>query len=694
MQAEDLYTDPTPEEKRADRLVAIAQKQIQTSVRYKEQRMADIQKSIDLYEGKTKKALKGRWNVPLPVMSGYVDTLLSKTDDAPKLKYGYTDIADMEAAAKTQAKWEEDAGEVEQQWALKDRMEKKLASFSGVGLSKVYAYNDPEYRSCYEVVDYQDFEVEPLAGQLLKDAKYHGQRNIFKSKSDLMNYAGKKIYSRRQVLKLIMATGPNDTRTFQKLYTEKTERLRALGFNVDQGSYTGVPMFNVAEWIMEDPENGEKYYLLFEPHTGIWVRACPLKEIFASDESPFTAWHTHPDAFNFWSKAPADDMRPIADAIHIIFNQSLDARDRQIYRQRAFDPAVFEDPTQLEWRADGLVQTVSGISASQPIGNGIFELSIPDVNGQSTINLVEFLDSLAGTKTGVTAAAQGAADNEKVGIYFGNLQQVADRLGLYNKSYSEAWGRKGLRYWWGLREHATDGMMVRMLGARGYNWVELTKKDRNPERQLSITIVGGSAEAAQDEVLKKTKSDSLNALITNPNFAPRLNPEVTIENVMRNGGWEEADIKRFLDKQPAGSEFLISRAHQAIQEILEGGTPKPVRGATTLFMQTIVDFADEAFDLDLPTYQRLMEYAMAHRDIALQNMSRDLRLALAAAGTEAPPAPGAPGAGPAVPPAPGMPTVPGSPAMDVVGAGGAPVTPAGAAAVGVPSGPAVPPPGA
>ncbi len=677
-----LFTERTLEEKRADRLAEIAQKQIQTSVKYKEKRMAEIQKGIDLYEGRTKKALKGRWNVPLPVMSGYVDTLLSKTDDAPKVKFGYQDIADMQRAQKTQSKWEQDSGDVAEQWSLKDRMEKKLASFSGVGLSKVYAYNDEkgEYKSVYDVVDYADFECEPLGGQILRNHKYHGQRNIFKTKHDLMSGATNKdpVYNRRQVLKLTLAVAPDDHRKFERLFQEKTDRLRALGFNVDQGTYAGVPIFNLTEWIMEDPENGEKFYLLLEPHTGVWVRGCPLKEVFESDESPFVAWHTHPDAFNFWSKSPADDMRPIAESMNVIFNQALDARDRNIYGMRAFDPAVFPDPAQLEWRPDGLVEMTSGIHSQGGAANGIYTFGTNEMEERGTIDLMKFMDDLTGMKTGVTAAAQGAGQNEKVGIYFGNLQQVADRLGLYNKSYSEAWGQKGLRYYWGLREHATDDLMVKMIGENGYNWSTLSKDDLNPNRAFNITVVGGQAEAQADEIMKKTKSEALALLISNPNFAVKMNPAVTIEEVLRNGGWEEVSIKRFLDTQPPGTEVLISQAHQAIQDILNGKKPKLVRGATTLFMQTIVDYCDDASDLPTDKYVALMDYAKAHQQIVLENAMRKVQMEAANAGALPPPG-GPTGGAPAPAGAPalpnGAPAVPGgSPTADAVGYNDAPLS--------------------
>lgn len=691
-----LFAPATPEELRAERMVKIAQQQLQTSIRYKEKRMMEISKNEDLYYGKTKKALKGRWNVPLPLMSGYVDTLLSKIDDPPRVKYGWQDVADMERAQKVQAAWDKESVSVRNKWSLKDRMEKKLASLSGVGISKTYAFNDEtgEYKSAYDVVDYLDFECEPMGGQILDDHLFKGQRNIFKTQNQLVRGANSKsFYNRKQVLRLVMSAGGGRLqKEFQKLFVEKTDRLRALGFNPDLGSYTGVPIYNMVEWYMEDPENGEKYYLFFEPHTGIWIRGCPLKEVFASNTDPFEAWHTHADPFNFWSKAPADDMRPVAEAMNIIFNQALDARDRKIYHQRIYDPAVFPDPAQLEWRPDGLIESTSGISQNQSLGNGIYELKIDGVDEQNTIDLMTFMDQISGTKTGITPSAQGAADKTQQtnGIYFGNLQQVADRLGLYNKSYSEAWGSKGLKFLWGLREHLTsEGMAVRLIGDKGYNWTTLVKDDTEPSRDFEVTIVGGQAEAAADEILKKTKAAALLAVMASPTLSGRLNPDVTIEESLRNGGWEDGDIKRFLDTQSPGSQLIISQAHQAIQEILAGKTPKMNRGATTLFMQEIVDFCDEADDLDQDTYLALMDYAKRHMPVVVENMVREARLQAAiGAAKMAAQGGGMPGDGAKALPgagggANGQITAPGSPAPDAL-VSGTPLTADGAKAVGAP----------
>lgn len=670
---EELLSARTEDEILRDKITLIARQQIKTSVEYKRQRMDEVQKSIDLYHGKTKKALKGRWNIPLPMMSGYVDTVLSKTDDAPHIKFGYQDLADKQRAAKVQAKWEQDSSSVEGRWKEKDRQEKKLAFFYGVGIKKYFAFNDTDgsYRSHLEIVDPLDFECEPLGGQNLADHKFMGQRNIFKTENQLKTLAigDEPIYDKKQVLRLIAAYGSSENKDFEKLYQEKTERLRSLGFNPEQHSYVGMKIYNMTEWFME--YDGIWYYLLMEPHSGICVRFAKRSDIM--DCIPFDAWHTHPDAFNFWSKAAADDMRPVAEGMNIIFNQALDNREKKNYGQRAYDPAVFPDPSQLEWRPDGLVETTAGISATQTIGGGVYSFQIPDMPESGTINLMEFMDNMAGLKTGITAAAQGASDEKRVGIYFGNLQQVSDRLGLYNKAYSESWGRLGWKYYLGLRRHIkSNRMMVRMVGIGGFNWVEMVKEDLDPTREFNIEVVGGQSQIQLDEINKKTRTESV--LIAAK--LGKINLEVATEEILRNGAWDDGQVRRLMDMQSMGTDDMMSYAEQAIQDLVYNNIqPKLYRKATHFFMQYILDKADEIYDhedVTLEEYQALIKYAEAHGQIAIENMVRQTRLMDSAIMT-------APQGGPGVKISGGG--TPANPALPV-GNEGQPLTPAATIAAG------------
>lgn len=612
--------------KLADKLTAIAVQQIDTSIKFKQTRLGDIQLSEELYFGKTKPALKGRFNVPLPIMSGFIDTLISKVDDPPRINYGYQDLADYRRAKKIGAAWEIDSSPTKGKWNMKDRMVKKLAAFSGVGVYKYYAESEPKYKSNLEVVDFHDFECEPLGGADLENHKFLGQRNIFKTAADLLNGVKAGTYDATQVRMLLAAVGSDEYKKNDEIYKTKIQRLWLMGLDPETHSYVGQKMYNMTEWYME--HNGERYYMLLEPRAKVWVRFEKLNDVFESNLWPFVAWHTHEDAFNFWSKAPADDMRPIADAMQVLFNQALDNRQKRNFGQRAFDPTIFPDPSQLEWRPDGLVE--AKFDGIRPISQGIFEFQTAEITG--TIDLMQYIDDITGRKTGITADTQGASEEKRVGILYSNLQQVADRLGLYNKAYSEAWAHLGQLYKNGLQEHAKGaGIMVKMIGEAGVEWEELVKEDLEPEQDLNISISGGQAELQADELKKKSRTDALAIVMQSPTNAGLINPKWSIEQILRTGGYEEEDIRIAMDVENYGNMDILSKASQAIQDIIGGREPKRYRGANTAFIQKILDFASDN-ELDQEIYDALIQYADSHVEVAIENMMRKARIAAIALG--------------------------------------------------------------
>ena len=82
------------------KLIQIATKQIDTCLNFRQPRLDVIEKYLKMYAGKVERQLKGRSNVPLPILSGYVDTLMSKIDDMPIIQFEQTEEADYKVAKK------------------------------------------------------------------------------------------------------------------------------------------------------------------------------------------------------------------------------------------------------------------------------------------------------------------------------------------------------------------------------------------------------------------------------------------------------------------------------------------------------------------------------------------------------------------------------------------------------------------
>jgi len=577
-------------------------------LREKEWKLAE-----DQYFNKQAKSLKQRYNIPIPIVPGFVETLLSKVDDPPSIKYEGAEEADYKAAQKVNALYQVECQKDDYDWEMVDLDIKKTAILYGRGIGKFYAQSKPKYKSKLEPVDVYDFIADPIGGGNLDDHRFCGQDNIFKTKEDLKLGVENGIYDAKAVEKIINATSADKLVDNDNMYRSKQSRLMALGLDGITYNYAGQNLYKFIEF--GTMWKGERFYVLFNYETGVGIRVSPLKEVFESELWWFASWATHRDTFNFWSKAPVDDIIPLAEMARVLINQEMDNRQKKNWNMRAFDPEVFPNPSEFAWRPDGLIATKSGASKLAAISNGVYQFETPELNG--TINLVEYIDNLIGQKTGVTADAQGQSGEDKVGIYYGNMQQVADRLGLYNKSYKKFWSAIGRRYVWGLKEHLRSAIAVKIIGEKGAEWDELKRGEINLE--WDIKIQGGNAEMTQDE-MKKKRLQEIMATLT-PDELMITSPRWRAEQKLRIGGIEEDEIRMAFDMQNEGNREILAEASLLIQDCLKGKPWKINRGANTAFVQKIMDYAYDT-DVKDEEFNKLIEIAQAHLPIAAENAAR------------------------------------------------------------------------
>lgn len=606
-------------DKRTKDLIATqAVKQIETAFRFKQPRMEEVLINEDLYNGQALPRLRGRFSVPLPTMGGYIDTLLSKTDEPVTITYNNPDDkADTKAVELTNRVSRKEIRKRALRWNAKDRNQKKLAAFSGVGIGEFFTESDPEYKNHYEVVDHYDFGCEPMGGASLENHRFCGRINLFKGEWELDEGAESGFYDAKQVEKLKNTTSDEKKRKNKELYKNKIERFSRYGLDVESHDFVGDNVFNLTWW--GTTYKGVRYLVTLDYETGTWVRVVPLSKMTDSGLWPWDAWQTHPDEFNFWSKAPADDIRPVAIGIDILFNQALDNRQKRNFGMRAFDPNIFPNPEELEWRPDGLVEATT-MGGLKQISQGIYEFKTEEING--TVDMIQFMDVYTSRKTGLTDSAQGDTEEKKVGIFFGELQQVADRLGLYNKSYSEYHESIGVRLLWGMKEHLDDETAIAMLGLAGVE-AELTfTDDINPEWDVEVS--GGQAEFRENAIKKQKREETLTKILGNANLSPRINPEWAIRQLLLNGEWEEDDVVEALDLSDTADSAMIGEAEKAMQEIIAGKEAAINRGATIAFVKHIFRFAQKTTfssnpKKDIAMYNKLIEYARMHIPIAQEN---------------------------------------------------------------------------
>lgn len=601
-----------------DEILRQAIAEYETAMDFKKNRIKVWQEIEKMYSLKAKPALAGRFNVPLPIMSGFIHTLLSKIDDPPVIQYSHTEEADIQKAAKITAAWEIDKSRVDiATWDQIDRGVKRLATFSGRGIYKYYADRVAgQYKSHLEWIDYYDFLIDPTSGALLENADYCGQDSVWRNKWQLEEGVKKGVYNGSLVAKLL-ATPSSDKKDDSEVREYKNNRFAILGLDPEATGYImpGQTKYKLIEWCTT--YKGERKYVLFNYEFKLGVRIEPLEKIFKSKLYPFTSFAIYEDPANFWSGSPAEEMIPVVDAMETLVAQIFENRQKRNWGQRAYDPAIFTDPAQLEYRPDGLV--IANASAKgKNIAQGIYEFKTENIEG--TIDLISFFDSFVGQKTGVTPGTQGVSERDKkVGIFFGELQEVQDRLGLINKSYSDCWSQLGLRYLHGLKENMNEEMLVKMIGEKGVEWQKLTKEDLEPsnDKDFDITIKSGSASAEQSAMESKMKGEAL-ARVAQSGV---VSIKAVVEQDLLNSNFTPEEVKNIMDMENEGDREIISEAADENQRMFNGEEVDLNRGATINHIQKHINFAWDK-ELENEVRERVLKHIGGEVPIAQQNAMR------------------------------------------------------------------------
>lgn len=590
-----------------------ARAEYEAGLKYRHDREKQWQLAEDFYFNRVKKNLKGKFNVPVPIIPGFVDTWTSKMAKHVAVNYEQKKESEYRAVQKANGLLEAQRTQEDYDWDMADTDGKKLAAIYGRAIYRYYAQSKPGYKSTLELIDPYDYVADPLGGGWTERHRFRYIDNIFRSKEELKDLAEAGTYDPAQVSKLINATTADRLASNDTLYQSKQNRLMAIGLDGISHDYAGQALYKLIEggtiW------KGQRVMCVFNYETGIWVRIKPWKGVYKSGLWDIASWATHRDIFNFWSKAPVDDVIPVAEVIRVLANQELDNRNKRNYGQRAYDPEVFPEPAELEWRQDGLVAVKSGTSKVMEIGRGLYTFETPELTG--TINLVNWLDSMLKEKTGVNSESQGNTDTSKVGIAYLNVQQSAERTRTTFESYAKCWMGIGRRFLWGLFEHMRQPLAVKILGEKGWEWDEIARIEVNTD--WGIRVEGGEDDMNRDEIRKKSARETLATLT--PDELAVTNPKWRAKVKFEAAELPDDEIRLAFDLTDDTNREVMSRASQMIEDCLAGKPVKPYRGATTAFVQKLLDFATEQ-DLPADKYGKLMELVSVHTPIAAENMAR------------------------------------------------------------------------
>lgn len=594
------------------KIIAQALQEIQFAREYKQGKVQLWKVNEDLYYGRKINYEYARANVDLGKMQSFIHTLLSKIDNPLVFKYTKRKESQLKRVERLNALRVWDSANND--WDIKDIVGKKQAAIYGRAIYAYYADSENGYKSHLENVDVYDFLIDPSAGGIdIERAMYMGRFGVIKSKKELKEGVKSGIYLKTETQELIDGSGNSDDDSQED--TNKKNRTQDQKVWKTSKEIGNPDKYKFWEWYTT--YDGERYYLLITDSGATAVRVEKLSDIFTSNLFPFWTWAAFPDLTEFWTPSFADYVREIFMAQAISINQMLDNAEQINKPQRVVNVGAVENLAELKYRREGYIK----VKKDFDVNRAVQTLITPPIN--SPIEVFNILEGIQEKASGVTAGAQGAAENDggaKATIYQGNEANAADRFGYLNKSYSFGYKRFAKLYEWGVRDHLTKKMAVDILGPDGVEIHEITKRDifwKND--QFNVMVESSNAELALSEAEKQLKMQFLAANAQNP----MQNPKKAYEIQATIAGFDEDTIRQLQDTSEFGDAGLMSEAERDIEELLEGKKISPNQAANTAYKQRFVDYMLENEEhIDDVQFMNLTMYIRALDPIIMRNMNR------------------------------------------------------------------------
>lgn len=565
-----------------------------------------------LHNSRNSKTEKSRSNIFLPKMQGFVNTLLSKVDAPPNIVFTQGEEADLIKAKRMNAFKDKIAQPAEDNWAFKDLMGKKQAIMYGRGIFEYHSEHikGVGFRSHLSNVDVYDFLIDPDGGGLdIENARAMGRGGIVKTIQELRQGVKDKRYERAAVEKLIDSA--KDGRDTDEDDTVKDNN-RYFTLIQNNKRIERKDEFRFYEWYTTF--EGVRYQVLMHMPTGIIIRLKTLQEVFKSNLWPFFSYATDPDLIEFWTPSPADAVAEIFMAQMVLINQHFDNNEEINKPMKAFDSGAVENPALLKWRRGGSIPFKKGTDIRRA-----FQVIRPEVL-QNNERMFQLLDSIAQTETGVTADAKGLSEEDKVGIFEGNLANIADRLGLNNKSFANGYHKLGTLFLNGVKQNLITKEAIKMIGNDGVDYEEVNKNDIMPKgRDFDIDMLSTDPEINGENTDKQNKLRFLEAQVENGNINPKALFEMRAEII----GFDPSQIKRLMDTDNFANSEVLSEAANDFQLMVQGKILEPNKRANNAYRQRMIDLLIEKEDrLPEDTQKIILAYIDEIQEVVVSNTIR------------------------------------------------------------------------
>ena len=626
----------------AQELAGIALRQLQSSYLFKLPRINEIRKFRRFRLNQIDRQLRIRYNAPIPIFSGMIDTLLADLDDAMILKYEEQDPSDWLACKKANValQLEMESMRPGAQWNQKFRAARDECVMSGRATMQFDASSENGFETCLETIPFEDFFFEPKGGPQLEKHVFRGRDNRWRTKKSIQDDRGG-IYDAKGVDNLLKMSGMEYKSSPVWENYDFANRYLPLGLSAEANNYVGEEMFHLVEW--ELLHKGIYWYLVFEPYSLTVLRCDKLTDVNSSGLSHWMSFASHPDLKNFASKGFADDLYPVARMMTDMLNEDMENIRRRNSSARAFDKDMFTDVAALDLAMMGRDRLVPADTkgGAKRIAEGIYHFETPEISG--TLDKMKYLEEIVQRNLGVQGIQQGEEQpsNKNNGVMFTEMGAISKRLSFMAKPIIEVGQELGMRYFGGLKDYMKEPLSIKLLGEDGFEWTELKRRDLSIKRDFKIVCASQNHENQMNQMNHENKMKALEAVLEPAPNGFIGNLKIVNEHKLRQGGWSEAEIALILDPTSDTNKEVIAKTSEIIQLLMNGRIPPIYYGADAYFMNKLYDFiyTHQGDPKVKKNFQKFIAYWQSHTEIAKQNEGRRAQKDIMAQGGGAAPQP-------------------------------------------------------
>lgn len=601
-----------------EKIIKQALDEIAFARKYKQGKIGNWKMNEDMYYGRKPAGIEASANVDLGQMGAFVHTIMSKIDNPLVFKFTKRKDAQVDRVKRLNSLRETDADNGF--WDMKDLAGKKQGVIYGRAIYSYYADSEDGYRSNLDNIDVYDFLIDPSAGGLdIEKGRFMGDYGVVLSREEIKAGVKDKMYLKTEADKLLAGKG-NNTESTQET-TNAKNRTNAVGTNTQDREMESEDKFKFWRW--GTTYKGKRYFLLLSETGSTAIEVTELQDKFKSGLWWYWTWAAFLDLTEFWTPSYCDYVRELFMAQAVSINQMLDNGEQITKPQTIVNVSAIENLAELKYRRNGLIKVKGAFDPTKAV------IRVPVSPIDTPIKVFQTLETIQEKSSGVTAAAQGVAENKsttKVAVYEGNEANTADRFGLLNKSYAFGYKRFAILYKNGVDEHLVKKTAIDILGPDGVNVEMVSRRDIfRKDEGFGIAVEASNAELALSAEEKKAKLEFLRTqggIPVQPGVQVQ-NPKKAYEIGASIAGFDDETIRQLQDTSDFGNTSLMAKAERDIERILDGEFVEPNQAATTAYKQRIVDYLtanQEAITTE--QFTMLVAYADSLDEVIARNMTR------------------------------------------------------------------------